>query len=170
MRKSESYRSNCKEHIIDFAKLQGERWGEVVSGKASVRSQELGVGGRVLSSAFVVRSSKLGVREQGDTALRAVDCDRCVASSFHMTRSPPRRVRFFSVHLHSGYVKAGSVSIKKTDPEGSHVICGENAQSGIHTWLIAESLQGLFPTARVNVQHSSNFTGSVLLPATTAPV
>jgi len=113
MRKSESYRSNSKEHIIDFAKLQGERWGEVVSGKASVRSQELGVGGRVLSSAFVVRSSKLGVREQSDKALRSVDGNRCVASSFHMTRSPPRRVRFFSVHLHSGHVKTGSVSIKR---------------------------------------------------------
>ena len=34
-------------------------------------------------------------------------------------------------------------------------------------WSIPESRQGLFPTARVNVQNSSNFTGSVLLPDNT---
>jgi hypothetical protein len=37
-------------------------------------------------------------------------------------------------------------------------------------WLIADKRQGLLPTGRVKVQNSSNFTGSVLLPTTTAPV
>ncbi len=34
-------------------------------------------------------------------------------------------------------------------------------------WLTALNFQGLGPTGRVNVQYSSNFTGSVLLPLTT---
>ena len=40
----------------------------------------------------------------------------------------------------------------------------------IYFWLIADNRQGLLPTGRVKVQSSSNFTGSVLLPDTTAPV
>jgi hypothetical protein len=42
--------------------------------------------------------------------------------------------------------------------------------SGCYFWLIALSFQELFPTGRVKVQYSSNLTGSVLLPESTAPV
>ena len=47
---------------------------------------------------------------------------------------------------------------------------GRSFHRPVYACAIAESLQGLFPTCRVKVQCSSNLTGSVLLPAVTAPV
>ena len=47
-----------------------------------------------------------------------------------------------------------------------YVCCSGNP----YFWLMDDNRQGLLPAGRVNVQYSSNFTGSVLLPETTAPV
>jgi len=57
------------------------------------------------------------------------------------------------------------------DTEGVHTcarLC-QKKRSG-YFWLMAERRQELLPTGLVKVQYSSNFTGSLLLPATTAPV
>lgn len=42
--------------------------------------------------------------------------------------------------------------------------------AGCYCWWIADSRHGLAPTGLVKVQYSWNFTGSVLLPDTIAPV
>ena len=45
-----------------------------------------------------------------------------------------------------------------------------NLNLSLYFWLIPDRRQALFPTGLVKVQYSSNLTGSVLLPSTTAPV
>ena len=81
-----------------------------------------------------------------------------------------RRVR--KVHLRTPYLQ-NELSFQGERPAPQMfllVINTRGSQPVPYIWLIAESFQGLFPTALVKVQHSSNFTGSVLLPAMTAPV